>query len=265
MKPSSLPAARLSDHATLRMVCLPYAGGGSALFHRWRSALPPGIDLVPLTLPGHDGRLGESPRSDLCALARELADDLRPAIDRPYVLVGHSLGAWLAFELARELRRRRRRLPELLVAAAARPPDTPLPESPVSALPDDELLATVDERYGGIPPAIRDCAELLQMLMPALRADLQMVETYSYTHEPALEVDTLALGGVDDPAVSATQLNGWRRHTSRGCSVRLFPGDHFFLFRGDRRATRTGATEPTTAALQTIVGAVERVLRERGS
>src|SRR5262245_35022627 len=115
MQTTALPRARLTDDAALRLICLPYAGGGSAVFHRWRSAIPPRIDLVPLTLPGHDGRLAESPRISMCQLARDLATDIEPAIDRPYVLLGHSLGAWIAFELSRELRRRKQRQPALLI------------------------------------------------------------------------------------------------------------------------------------------------------
>ena len=259
---TSVSRARLTDRASLRLVCLPYAGGGTAIFHRWRSALPPRVDLVPLCLPGHDGRLAETPRTDLSALARELADDLSSASDRPYVLLGHSLGAWIAFELTREMRRRTLPLPELLIIAAARPPDTTLPESPLHRLSDDEFVAAVQRRYDGIPPAVAGNAELLQLLLPVLRADIHMVETYRYAPEPPLDVEILALGGTEDPAVSAAQLADWRRHTTRSCSVRQFPGGHFFLFRGDNRQAETGAVEPPSPALRTIITSLDRYLHD---
>lgn len=258
MNTTSIPRARLTDDALVRLVCLPYAGGGLAVFHRWRSVLPPRVDLVPLCLPGHDGRLAESPRTDLSALVCELADDLQPALDRAYVLVGHSLGAWIAFELARELRRRNLPQPELLIVAAARPPHAELPQSPLHLLPDDKFIAAIEQRYDGIPPAIAGNAELLQLLLPVLRADIQMVETYRYAVEPPLDVEILALGGTDDPAVSAAQLADWRRHTSRNCSVRQFPGGHFFLFRGDNRQSSTGTGEPPSPALRSIITELEQ-------
>jgi surfactin synthase thioesterase subunit len=262
MHTTSIPQARLTDDALVRLVCLPYAGGGSAVFHRWRSALPLRVDLVPLCLPGHDGRLAESPRTDLSALARELADDLLPALDRPYVLVGHSLGAWIGFELARELRRRNLPLPELLIVAAARPPHTELPQSPLHLLPADKFIAAMQRRYDGIPPAIAGNAELLQLLLPVLRADIQMVETYRYAAEPPLDVKVLALGGTEDPAVSAAQLADWRHHTSRNCSVRQFPGGHFFLFRGDNQQHQSTAAEPPSPALRTIIMSLQRYLHD---
>lgn len=243
MTTTSVPLARLTNLAAMRLICLPYAGGGSAAYFRWRSAIPAQIDLVPLALPGHDGRLHEPPCTNLRGLSGALADDLQSALDRPYALLGHSLGAWLAFELVRELRRRNGRLPRLLVVAAGRPPHEPSGEAALHRLPDSEFLAAVEQRYTGIPAAVRNQPELLQMLLPVLRADLQMVETYQYIAEPPLDVDILAIGGADDPTVSAGQLAEWQRHTTRDCSVRLVPGGHFFLFRG------VGETQPSTTTV----------------
>jgi surfactin synthase thioesterase subunit len=262
MPTTSVPHGRLTDDALVRLICLPYAGGGSAVFHRWRSALPPRVDLVPLCLPGHDGRLAESPRTDLCGLARELVDDLVSALDRAYVLLGHSLGAWITFELARELRRRNLPQPELLIVAGARPPHFDLPRSPLYQMPDDEFVAAMQHRYDGIPPAILASAELLQLLLPILRADIQMVETYHHDAEPPLDVEFLVLGGTEDPAVSPGQLADWRRHTSRACSVRQFPGGHFFLFRGENQNSQSTA-EPPSPALRTIATSLERFIRNR--
>jgi medium-chain acyl-[acyl-carrier-protein] hydrolase len=193
-------------------------------------------------------------------LAAELAADIEPVIGESYALVGHSMGAWLAYELARELRRRGARLPELLVVAASRAPHLPLDESQVHTFPDDELADAVDRRYGGIPAAVRNSPELLRLVLPALRADLQMVETYEYFEEPPLEVEIFALGGSHDPAVSAAQLEGWRRHTSRGFSLRLMPGGHFFLFTGGNGPTSSsllGRLQQPSAGLQAIINRIQ--------
>ncbi len=100
-------------------------------------------------------------------------------------------------------------------------------------------------RYGGIPPAVSASPELVQLLKPALRADIQMVESYQFADEPPLETEILALGGIDDPVVSAAQLEGWRHHTSLACSVRLLPGGHFFLFdAGSNSRSGTSANHP---------------------
>jgi surfactin synthase thioesterase subunit len=264
MASTAVSKVQLTDKAVLRLLCLPYAGGGSAVYHRWRSAVPNGVDLVPLSLPGHDGRLHEPPCTDIPTLAAILADDVCVVLDRPYAVLGYSVGAWLAFELSRELRRRGDRLPTLLIAAASSPPHARIPEAPVYLLPDEELVATVERRYGGIPPTVRDSPELLQLLLPALRADLQMGETYAYQEEPPLETPIFALGGTEDAAVSAARLGEWRRHTSGEFSMRLFPGGHFFLFQG-RSATQSrdaaDRSMSVSPALRAIFAQLEHCMR----
>jgi medium-chain acyl-[acyl-carrier-protein] hydrolase len=259
MADGSVPKMRIAQPGTPRLVCIPYAGGSTAPFYRWKKQIPEWLDVVPLSLPGHDGRLHEPPCTSLRALAAELAVDIEAAFNEPYVLLGHSMGAWLAYELAREARRRGARLPELLVVAAARAAHLPLDGSPVHMLPDEELLHAVDQRYGGIPAAVRESPELLRLVLPSLRADLQMVETYRYTEEPPLEVEIFALGGSDDPAVSVAQLDGWRRHTTRGFSLRLLPGGHFFLFSNDGRVPSLSAphSQQPSAGLQAIVSRIQ--------
>lgn len=209
--------------------------------------LPNWIELLPVSLPGHDGRLQESPRTDLRELAQELADEIASNVTGPFALFGYSMGAWLAYQLSRELRRSEAELPKLLVVAASRAPHERPTESPIHALPDDALLNAIDRRYDGIPAAVRNSPELLRLLLPALRADVQMVETFQYVVESPLDVDILALGGADDPNVSPQQLNGWCRHTTRECDVRLVPGGHFFMF-----PSRTISPHATAAPSQEV-------------
>jgi surfactin synthase thioesterase subunit len=122
--------------AKLRVFAFPYAGGGAAAYFRWRAQLPPGIDLVPVLLPGREGRIAEAPLGDMRLLVTEIADAVAPLADRPYALLGHSMGAWIALELARELRRRDERKPCALVATASPAPHRVLPGESLHALPD---------------------------------------------------------------------------------------------------------------------------------
>ncbi|MEX2093894.1 MAG: alpha/beta fold hydrolase [Pirellulales bacterium] len=245
----------LSPNAALRLVTLPYAGGGTAMYYRWRSAMPRGVDVVPIALPGREARIGEQPITDLRRLVAEIADAIVPVMDRPFALMGHSMGAWLALELARELRKRDERLPCLLIVAASPAPHRSRSAEPLHNLPDAEFLAEMSRRFDGIPPAVRANAELLNLLLPAMRADMELLETYVYVDEPPLSIDLLAIGGTEDRAVSATDLADWRHHTTGRFSSRLLPGGHFFVFQnGDQEAH-----EPP-AAVRVIARQLERFL-----
>lgn len=241
--------------AAIRLVCLPYAGGGVAPFYRWRAHLPEWIELVPVSLPGHDGRLQELPRTDLRGLARELADELVSIIPPPFALFGYSMGAWLAYQMTCDLRSRGVHLPRLLIAAASRAPGEPFTRPPLYELPEGEFLDAIERRYDGIPSAVRNSPELLRLLLPSLRADVQMVETYQYAEERPLDIDILALGGADDPNVSPSHLEGWRRHTARAFSMHVAPGGHFFLFPNRVRLPRVTATPPSETALLQLIAA----------
>jgi surfactin synthase thioesterase subunit len=239
----------LSRDAAVRLVCLPYAGGGTAMYYRWRQMLDRLCDVVPICFPGRDARIHELPRTDLRIVASEIANELAPCGERPFALVGHSLGAIVAFELAHELRRCGRQLPCLLVAAASRAPHQSRSTQPLHHLSDAEFVAELGRRFDGIPPAVRESDELLRLVLPALRADVQMLETYEYHDEPPLDCEILAIGGTDDPAVLAADLAAWRRHSAGRFSTHLIPGGHFFLF-------KTGECE----AVRMIAQKLERLL-----
>lgn len=255
MLPNPYLPTMAATGARLRLGCLPYAGGGSAVFHRWRAILPRSIEVVPICLPGRESRIDERPHIEMKALVSEIADSLVPHLDCTYALLGHSMGAWIAFELVRELRRRELSLPQLLVVAASPPPHLLRKGKPLHERPDEEFVAQVADRFGGIPQALRDNAELLQLVLPALRADFQLLEEYQFMDEPPLDVDIVALGGTNDPTVSASELANWRQHTAAKFSVRLVPGDHFFPFAAP---DSTGEASGATSAVRLIGQQLER-------
>jgi surfactin synthase thioesterase subunit len=229
--------SELSVDAAVRLVCLPYAGGGTAMYYRWRRLLERRIEVVPICLPGRERRLHEPPLTDLRLVTSEIAEEWAARDGCPFALVGHSLGAMVAFELARELRRRGGPLPRLLVAAASRAPHQPRSSQPMGSLEDSEFVAELGRRFDGIPPAVRENEELLRIVLPALRADVQLLETYVYDDEPPLETEILAIGGADDPAVSVADLAEWRRHSTDRFSMHRIPGRHFFPFQSGETET----------------------------
>ncbi|MER5770628.1 thioesterase II family protein [Streptomyces sp. NPDC001985] len=215
-----LPASRL------RLYCLPFAGGSSTFYRSWGTHLAPDVETVTIELPGR-GRLTRLPP------ARHLhtvADSLTPvlAADRePIALFGYSLGAVLAFEVARRLEAMGRGVAHLFVCSRAAP-HIRSPERPFSRL-DRESLIQVLREYGATPEDILNDAALMDHVVPVVRADFAMSESYVPSPGPPLECPVTVFGGDGDPWVSAGQLDGWKRHTSGPCATHLYPGGHFFI------------------------------------
>jgi medium-chain acyl-[acyl-carrier-protein] hydrolase len=171
-------------------------------------------------------------------LVPALADGLSPLLDAPFALFGHSMGALVAFELVRELRRRDGPAPVLLAVSGHQAPLRPDVEGPFSHLPDAAFLDEVRRRYDGIPAEVLEEEELLQLLLPVLRADIQALETYVYDGEPPLDCPISCFGGEDDPHVALADLEAWSDETSGRLRVRTFPGGHFFVESARREVLR---------------------------
>ena len=213
--------------AALRLFAFPYAGGGPQAFRTWPQHLPDSVELYCAQLPGRGSRVSEIPFDRVPLLVHALDTEIRPLLDRPFAFYGHSMGGLVAFELARALRRQGSALPSHLFVSACFAPQNPDP-FPMHHLPDQEFLAALHE-LNGIPGEVLDLPELVQLLLPTLRADCALTETYRYTSEPPLACPVLAFGGTDDPLLTQSDLAAWNVHTSKGFSLRMLPGDHFFL------------------------------------
>ncbi len=214
--------------APLRMFCFPYAGVGVSAFRGWWDQLPD-LEVCFVQTPGRENRIHETPVSAIPELVRSIAASLASWVDRPYVFYGHSLGAIVAFETIRALRRGTQRQPEHLFVSASRAPQLPWPNLPVRHLSDLDLLAEVNRRYGSVPKLVVDDPEMRELVVPALRADFALIETYRYTEEPPLECPISAFGGEYDSMVPAGPLEAWRHQTSKEFNLRMLPGDHLFL------------------------------------
>ena len=227
LTPSYFICPRPTPQAHSRLFCFPYAGGGVPLFRNWPAGLP-GIEVWVANLPGRGSRFREEPPTSMPVLVEALAGWLAAHGDsRPFAFFGHSMGARVAFELARELRRQGEALAAQLLVSACPAPQLPRGR-PVHTLPKDALLAEL-ERRKGIPQTVLAERELMELLLPTLRADLTLYETAVYSSEPPLQLPIAAFGGRDDPLVDHEALAAWAEQTTGSFEMSFFAGDHFFL------------------------------------
>ena len=171
-------------------------------------------------------------------LIEALLPALLPHLDKPFAFFGHSMGASIGFELARRLRRESAPLPAHLFLSGRRAPQIPDTTQPHHALPEPEFLRKV-RNLNGTPLEILDNPELMQLMIPILRADFAVCETYDYRPEPPLACPVSAFGGLQDQEVSSEDLAGWAEQTSAAFILRMLPGDHFFLHTARRQLLET--------------------------
>jgi len=211
----------------LQLFCLPFAGGSATIYRGWPALLPPHIEVQAAQLPGRAVRLKEPPVDEFGRLADTLAAAVLAAADRPYALYGHSMGALLAFEVARRAEAAGRPC-ELLAVGAHPAPHLPRRVRPISDLPDAEFIEAL-RTMSGTPEAVLRAADLMRLLLPALRADFRVCETYAYRPAPPLTSPILALGGLDDVLAGPDDVEAWARHSTAGVDVRIVDGGHFFV------------------------------------
>jgi len=217
-----------NPQARLRLFCFPYAGSGASIFRTWSDALPADVEVCPIQFPGRGTRLMETPFTQLSPLVQALAQALVPLLDKPFAFFGHSLGALVSFELARQLRRQAGIQPIRLFVSADRAPQIPQRNQPIHALPEREFLVEL-RRLNGIPGKVLEELDLMQIMLPVLRADFAVYETYAYSAEAPFNCPFSIFGGLQDTRVSRGDLEAWRDQTSVSFSLQMFPGDHFFL------------------------------------
>lgn len=223
-----IASRKLSPQARVRLFCFPYAGGSASMFRTWSNALPADVEVCPVQLPGRSARLMERPFTEMSPLIQVLAPALSSLLDKPFAIFGHSLGSLIGFELARQLRRQYGVNPVRLFVSAGRAPQVPRRDAPIHTLRAKEFLAEV-RRLNGIPMELLEHEELMEIILPILRADFALYETYSYSAEPLLNCPISTFGGLQDRKVSRSDLEAWRDETTEFCSLRMLTGDHFFL------------------------------------
>lgn len=213
----------------LRLFCVPYAGRGASFYRDWPDLLSPQVEVCALQLPGRENRLRERRFTRMADAVREVAQVLQPELDLPFALFGHSMGALIGFELARRLRTQYGIAPVHLFISARRAPQLHDPRPALCPLRDEEFVAEIRRRYNGIPREVAQDPDVMELLLPLLRADVEMLETYTYEPGPPLDCPITAFGGQEDAEARFEELAAWREQTSARFETRLYPGDHFFL------------------------------------
>jgi medium-chain acyl-[acyl-carrier-protein] hydrolase len=218
---------RPNPRAALRLLCFPYAGGGSSIFRTWPAALPADVELLAVELPGRETRFRERPFEQLPPLIDALTDAVAPHLQAPFAIYGHSMGAIVGFSFARELHRRSLREPVHLFMSGRRAPQLVEP-SPIHKLPEPQFLVQL-RRLGGIPDALFEQPEIMEIFLPILRADIAVAESGPVEPEEPLACPITALGGLTDEKARLEDLDAWRAQTSAAFEREIFPGGHFFL------------------------------------
>ncbi|ACU75839.1 Thioesterase [Catenulispora acidiphila DSM 44928] len=213
----------------VRLYCVPHAGGGASSFRPWIGAMP-GVAVCPLQPPAREARFRDEPIRTMEQMATEIADVLQDSADGPYAVYGHSLGALTAFEAVRELRRRDAQMPlHLFVSGCPAPQvrDSLLPN--VHEASDAEVVALL-RRLGGTPESLLNDPGLLGLILPAIRADLEVKETYRYPSEPPLDLPLTVLHADGDPRAGAAATAAWREQAGGEFVLHTVGQGHFAVF-----------------------------------
>jgi len=217
-----------NPHADLRLFCFPFAGGSAMTYRTWSDFLPTNIEVCPVELPGRGSRMREQAYTKIKPLVQNLSEALVSYLDRPYVFFGHSMGALIGFELVRLFRGKKLPLPAHFFVSGHIAPQVESHHDPIFNLPDEafreELL-----KLDGTPEPVLNNDELMRLLLPMLRADFELNETYAYEPDDPLECPITVYGGIHDNDVDRKSLEAWQEQTSAKFSIQMFAGGHFFF------------------------------------
>lgn len=211
----------------LRLFCFPYAGGGAAIYREWAKEFEPDVEVCPVQLPGREARLREPAHASIEELLAAATPALAPWLDVPYAFFGHSMGATIAYELARRLVATIGKPPVHLFVSGSVPPGGPRAR-PIAHLAREQFIAEL-VALGGLPAVVRADQELLNMFLPSLRADFRLVDEYRQLPGPRLECPVTVFWARQDPRTTAAPIDGWNAITTGAYRSIAYEGDHFFI------------------------------------
>ncbi|NOJ96169.1 thioesterase [Corallococcus sp. CA049B] len=221
------PSRKPLPEPRLRLFCLPFAGGSAAIYQPWSMALPTGVELCAVQLPGRERRLMEPAMKSLPALMDVLMPALTPLMDRPFALFGYSMGARIGLEVARTLKRQGGPKPLGFIAAAA-PPPSHNDREPIHTLDDPGFIAKLRE-YDGTPEEVLQHKELLELILPTLRADFALAWSENGKDTAPLDIPLSVYAGKGDKHVGLDTMEHWREESTADVRIRHFEGGHFFI------------------------------------
>jgi surfactin synthase thioesterase subunit len=207
----------------------PHAGGGASTFYAWSRVLPADITSYAIQLPGRETRLREPLHRQVSSLVESLASELQPYLDVPFIFWGHSMGALLGFELTRRLQQHGQNIPQRLIVSGYNAPHLPYADPHIHHLPEADFMAAL-QALNGTPEVVLRDVELRNLVLPVVRADFQLVETYTYQESALLDCPITVLDGVADDKTNEADLREWQRQSRHTLEMFTFPGDHFFLY-----------------------------------
>lgn len=220
---------RSIDKKKLILFCLPYAGGGSGIFHGWKEYLRDVVTVKPLLLPGRERRINEVAPENMQDLASSIFKELLPDFQQPWALFGHSMGASLAWEIAAIADKNHQiQKPKLLIVSGRASPDLKPLKKPVHLLPDSEFIEKLRE-LGGTPQEILNSKEMMALLLPMLRGDFKRSETWEPSKHILESSPILSFGGIDDSESNLSRISNWALYTKSWHKNYIFPGGHFYI------------------------------------
>lgn len=223
---------RPAPTAPMRLVCLPHAGGSASYFFPLATALSPEFDVYAVQYPGRQDRHGEPFVESIDDLADQVVAALQPVLEAPVALFGHSMGAVLAFEVARRLEASGGRHPTLVFASGSRAPSR-YGDNPGHK--DDDDLVQVMRDLGGTDPRVLNDPDMLAAFLPAFRNDYRALQAYRRGPDATINAPIVVMTATDDPKTSVADATAWHEHTSSGGAVHTFAGGHFFLEKQPQR------------------------------
>lgn len=239
---SWLTCAQPNPQAKMRLFCFPYAGGSAQLYHKWAARLPATVEVCPIQLPGRGNRMKDAPFTQLMPMVKAVSTAILPYLQKPFCFFGYSMGAMIGFELTRLLKAEYGLQPLHLFVAGRTAPQIANTKPHTYHLPDGEFLDSLKD-LNGTPRELLANAELMQLMIPLLRADFEVCQTYSYVPGPRLDCPMTVYGGTQDEHVSLEDYEAWKEQTTGPFKLTMFDGDHFFIHSHQHQLLETLADE----------------------
>ena len=213
----------------IQLFCFPHAGGGASTYHSWSKLAPEWLEISAVQLPGHETRLCEPLVNHWPTLVNNISEQLNTHITKPFAFFGHSMGALIALEVARDLSLKGKSTPYCLFFSGRNSPTAQSPLPHISHEPDDSFLDKISQRYGMLPNEVVIHKELRDIFLPILRNDISLVENYNHKTEVQLHIPLFIYYGNEDRLISKEMLADWKDITQGRVTQREFPDGHFYL------------------------------------